>query len=146
MQTVNLSCVEINTISKWTETSFHLTHVTLVYHWVSPKWFHGLWYVQRKPYTYLVPRLTQSVNRRKRAFSWPTSPRSSIGCGQNDFWANFTFSTKQFTYLSSRLTLSPNGPKRASNWPTSPRSTIECAQNDFWAYGMFDANRAPILR
>jgi hypothetical protein len=25
-QTIHLSCVEINTISKWTETSFHLTH------------------------------------------------------------------------------------------------------------------------
>jgi hypothetical protein len=27
-QTVHLSCVEINTISKWTEASFYLTHVT----------------------------------------------------------------------------------------------------------------------
>jgi hypothetical protein len=27
-QTVHLSCVEINTISKWTEMSFHLTHIT----------------------------------------------------------------------------------------------------------------------
>jgi hypothetical protein len=28
MQAKHLSCAEINTISKWTETSFHLTHVT----------------------------------------------------------------------------------------------------------------------
>ena len=28
MQTMHLSCVEINTVSKWTDTSFHLTHVT----------------------------------------------------------------------------------------------------------------------
>jgi len=27
-QTVHLSLVEINTISKWTEMSFHFTHVT----------------------------------------------------------------------------------------------------------------------
>jgi hypothetical protein len=27
-QTVYLSCIEINTISKWTEMSFHLTQVT----------------------------------------------------------------------------------------------------------------------
>jgi hypothetical protein len=27
-QTVYLSCIKINTISKWTETSFHLTDVT----------------------------------------------------------------------------------------------------------------------
>jgi hypothetical protein len=28
VQTLHLSCIEINTISKWTETSFHLTHIT----------------------------------------------------------------------------------------------------------------------
>jgi hypothetical protein len=27
----------------------------------------------------------------------------------------------------------------------SPRSTIRCIQNDFWGYGIFGANRAPIL-
>jgi hypothetical protein len=27
-QTKHLSCAEINTISKWAETSIHLTHVT----------------------------------------------------------------------------------------------------------------------
>jgi gamma-glutamyl phosphate reductase len=27
-QTVHLSCIEINIISKWTDTSFLLTHVT----------------------------------------------------------------------------------------------------------------------
>jgi hypothetical protein len=31
-QTVDLSSAEINTISKWTKTSFHLTHVTLEYY------------------------------------------------------------------------------------------------------------------
>jgi len=31
---VHLSCVEINTISKWTEMSFHFSHVTLEYHQV----------------------------------------------------------------------------------------------------------------
>jgi hypothetical protein len=28
VQTVRLSCVEINTIFKWTEMSFDLTHIT----------------------------------------------------------------------------------------------------------------------
>jgi hypothetical protein len=36
-QTAHLSCVEINTIPKQTETSFHLTHVTEEYHRVHPK-------------------------------------------------------------------------------------------------------------
>jgi hypothetical protein len=49
-------------------------------------------------------------------------------------------------YLALRLTLSPNGPKQVSTGPTSRRSTIRCAQNDFRSYGMFGANRAPILR
>jgi hypothetical protein len=35
-QTVHLSSAEINTISKWTETSFHLTHVTKEYYRVCP--------------------------------------------------------------------------------------------------------------
>ena len=39
--------------------------------------------------------------------------------------------------------------KRAENElplePLSPRSTIRCVQNDFRTYGMFGANRAPIL-
>jgi hypothetical protein len=37
VQTAHLSCVNINTISKWTETSLHFTHVTYEFHWVHPK-------------------------------------------------------------------------------------------------------------
>jgi hypothetical protein len=44
-QTVHLSCVKISTISKWTETSFQLSLVTLEYHRVHPKRFLSLWYV-----------------------------------------------------------------------------------------------------
>jgi hypothetical protein len=36
-QTVRLSCTETNTVSKRTETSFHLTLVTKEYHPVHPK-------------------------------------------------------------------------------------------------------------
>jgi hypothetical protein len=36
-------------------------------------------------------------------------------------------------------------PKRASTWASSPRSTIERVQNDFRVYGTFDANRASFL-
>jgi hypothetical protein len=35
--------------------------------------------------------------------------------------------------------------KQASTRASSPRCTIEWVQNDSWAYGMFGANRAPIL-
>jgi hypothetical protein len=36
-QTMHLSCKNTNTISKWTKTRFHMTHVTLEFHRVRPK-------------------------------------------------------------------------------------------------------------
>ena len=80
-----------NTISKQTETRFHLTHVTLEYHHVRLKWFPSLWYIQRIPCIYPMPWLTLSPNRPKRASSWASSPTSTIGCVLNDIWANGTF-------------------------------------------------------
>jgi hypothetical protein len=35
--TVHLPCVKFSTISKWSEMSFQLSHVTLEYHQVCPK-------------------------------------------------------------------------------------------------------------
>jgi hypothetical protein len=84
-QSVHLSCVKITTISKRTETRFHLSLKTLEYHQVSPKWFLGLWYVWRKPCTYLELTLILSPNRPKRDSTWPMSPRCSIRCVQNNF-------------------------------------------------------------
>jgi hypothetical protein len=52
---------------------------------------------------------------------------------------------KPCTYLAPTLTLSRNGPKWDSTWPTSPKSSLRCKQYYFCAYGMFKANRAPIL-
>jgi hypothetical protein len=51
-RTMHLSCVKINTISKWTKTSFQLSLITKEYHRVRPKWFMCLRYIQRKPCTY----------------------------------------------------------------------------------------------
>jgi hypothetical protein len=45
----------------------------------------------RKPFTYLAPILTRSPNGPKWDSTWPTSPRCSIGCVQNDFQACGTF-------------------------------------------------------
>jgi hypothetical protein len=39
-----------------------MTHVTLEFHLVHPKWFPSLWNVRRKPYTYLTPTLTPFPN------------------------------------------------------------------------------------
>ena len=64
--TMHLSYTDNNTVSKWTETRFHLTHLTLEYHQVRPKRFLSLWYVWRQPCTYLPPTLTLSPNVPKR--------------------------------------------------------------------------------
>jgi hypothetical protein len=61
-QTVYLSCTDTNTISKWTIMRFHVTHVTLEFYRVHPKQFLWLWYVRRKPCTYLASRLALSLN------------------------------------------------------------------------------------
>jgi hypothetical protein len=90
-QTVYLSCVKISTISKWTKMSFHLSLVTKEYHWVCPKRFMSRWYAWRKLCTYFALTLTLSPNVNKCDSTWPTSPRSSIGCVQNDVRAYGTF-------------------------------------------------------
>jgi hypothetical protein len=79
-QIVHVSCAKINTISKQTEMSFYLTPGTYVFHWVRPKWFPRPRYIQCKPCTYLVSRLIISPNGPKQAFTWPTSPWSTIKC------------------------------------------------------------------
>ena len=61
-QTVHLSCIKISTISKRTETRFHLSPVTNWYHQVRPKQYLSLCYVWRKPCTYLALTLTPSPN------------------------------------------------------------------------------------
>jgi hypothetical protein len=72
VQTVQLSCTDINTISKWTKMKFHTTHTTYEFHWVRPQLFMSLWYLQCKPCTYLVSRLALSPNGPNRA---PPDPR-----------------------------------------------------------------------
>jgi hypothetical protein len=51
------------------------------------KWFLSLWYVWRKACTCLASRLALSPNRLNQASTWFSSPRSIIGCVQNDLWA-----------------------------------------------------------
>jgi hypothetical protein len=86
-QNMHLSCNDTNTISDWTKMRFHMTHVTFEFHRVRPKQFMRLWYVRHKPCTYLASRLALSPNGLNRASTWASSPRSTIGCIQNDFWA-----------------------------------------------------------
>ena len=53
-QTVHLSCIDTYTVSEWTKTRFHMTHITEEFHRVRPKRFLSLWYVWCKLCTYLA--------------------------------------------------------------------------------------------
>jgi hypothetical protein len=141
-QTVNMSCIKISTISKRIQMSFHLSLITEEYHWVRPKWLLSLWYIRRKPCTYLESRLALSPNRPKWVSTWASSPRRTVECVQNDFY----IWRKLCTHLTLIITLSHNRPKWDLTWSTSPRSSIGCDKNNLRAYGTLSINNAPILR
>jgi hypothetical protein len=145
-----------------------------VYHQVRPKWFLSLWYVQRKPCTYLALRLALfQMNWIKHPLELRHLPRSTIlhlswtDTSTISKWTKMRFHTTHVTlefhrlrpkrflslwyvrrkpcnYLASSLALSPIKLNRASTWASAPMSTIGCVQNNFCAYGMFGANRALI--
>ena len=146
-----------------------MTHVTKEFHRVRPKRFLSLWYLWRKPCTYLAPTPTLSPNEPKRDSTLSTSPWSSIAPILHRHWLP---TDKNKTPHDPRHLGVPSGASKSISKPmvcsaptvhlsctntgsqqtetrfhrsTSPRSTIGCVQNDFRAYGMFGANRAPIL-
>jgi hypothetical protein len=144
-QTMHLSCTDTNTVSKQKDERFHMTHITYEFHHVCLKWFSNLRHVWRKPCVYLASRLAISPNGPKWAFTWASSPRSTIGCVQNDFWAIGTLgATMQQSCTDTNMASKRN--KWDATRPTSPRSSIWCIKNNVRAYGTFDANRAPNLR
>ena len=96
-QTMHLSCTNTNTISKRTENGFHLSLITEEFYRVRSKWFPSL--VWNKPCTYLALILTLSPNGPKQDYTWASSPRSSIGCVQNDFRDQGTFHAKLASIL-----------------------------------------------
>jgi hypothetical protein len=66
VETRHLSCTDTNTISHWTKTRFHMTHVTYEFHRMCLKLFMSLWFVQCKPCTY-ASWLALSPNGSSRA-------------------------------------------------------------------------------
>jgi hypothetical protein len=104
---MHLSCTDAYSISKQTKTRFHMTLITKEFVRVHSKRFLSLWYVRRKPCTYHESRLALSPNGLKRASIWVSSPRSTIGCVQNDFSSIWYVPRKPCTNLASWLALSP---------------------------------------
>jgi hypothetical protein len=140
-QTMHLSCTETRTIAKWTESSIHLSPSPRSTFRCIQNDFLSLWYIRRKPCTYLVSRLALSLNELNQASTWASLPRSTIECVQNHFWAYGTFGVNRVPILHQHqhsLQMDQND--------IPPGSSIRCIQNDFRACGTFGANQAPILR
>jgi hypothetical protein len=108
VQTMHLTFTSTNTIFKRTKPTFHMTHVTMEFHRVRPKWFLRLWYVWHKQCTYLASILALSPNELNEASTWASSPRSTIGCVQNDFWA--------YGMLAQTVQLSCTDTNNISKW------------------------------
>jgi hypothetical protein len=106
-QTVHLSCTDTNTVSKRIETCFHLSLITQEYHPVHPKQFLSLLYIQCKPCTYHAPKLTLCPKGSKWDSTWPTSPRSSIGCIQIGFWGYGMFGVNCIQTYRNELLFEP---------------------------------------
>ena len=97
MQTERLSCIKISTISEQTKASLHLSLFNYEYHRVRLKWFLSLWCIRRKPCTYLLQKLTLSLNKPKQDSIWHTSSRSySVLI---DFWAYRIFHANRASIL-----------------------------------------------
>jgi hypothetical protein len=144
-QTMHLSCTDTNTITKRIEMRFHMTQVTEVFYQVCPKWFSSLWYVWRKPCTYLALTLTISPNVPKWDSTWPTSPRRSIGCVQQWFLSVWYVRRKPCTYLASRLVLSPNGRNKHPHVPRHLGVPFGASKTISKPMVCVGTNRAPIL-
>jgi hypothetical protein len=141
---VQLSCIKISTISEQTKSSLHLSLFNYEFHRVRLKWFLSLWCISHKLCTYLLSKLTLSLNEPKQDSIWYTSSRS-YQVRPNSFLSISYVPCKPCIYLASRLALSPYRPNWAFTLAPWPRNTIWCVQNGFLSYGALGANRAPIL-
>jgi len=145
MQTVQISCIKISTISEQTKSSLHLSLFNYEYHRVRLRWFLILWCIRRKPCTYLSTK-TNTVSKQTEArFHMTHITKELYQVRPNWFLSISHVPCKPFIYLASRLALSPNRPNRVVTWAPWPGSTIGCVQNGFLSYGALSANRAPIL-
>jgi hypothetical protein len=97
---------------------------------VRPKWFLSLWYVWRKPCTYLVSRFALSPNGLKRASTWDLSLGVLSGASEMIF--------DRIVHLAQTVLLSfPDAntvyklSKQDSRWPTSPRSSKKVRPRQF---------------
>ena len=101
-----------------------MTHVTQVFHRMCPKQYLSLWYVQRKPCSYLTSTLTPSKNGMNEIPQDPRHLGDASGASKtiSDLWY---VQRKPCTYIASTLTPSPNGPNEI---PHDPRHRMRPKQ------------------
>ena len=144
IQTVQVSCIKIGTISEQTKSSLHLSLFNYEYHRVRLKWFLSVWCIRRKPCTYLLPKLTVS-KRTEARFHMTHIIKELYQVRPNWFLSISYVACKPCIYLALRLALSPNRLNRVFTWAPWPRCTIGCVQNGFLSYGALGGICAPIL-
>jgi hypothetical protein len=143
-ETVHPSCVKISTISKWSETSIHLSLITYEPSGASKMIFEPM--VHFAQTTHLSCTDTNNVSKHtEMRFHMTHVTKKFHLVRPNWFMSLWYFWRKSCTYLASRIAISANRLNRASTWASPPRSCIRCIQNDFWACRTFGANHAPIL-
>jgi hypothetical protein len=69
----------------WSEIPYDTHHLGVLLG--ASKLISNRWYVPCKPCIYLASRLVLSSNGPNWAFTWASSPRSTIGCLDNGFWS-----------------------------------------------------------
>jgi hypothetical protein len=141
VQTMHQSYTNTHKVSKQIKTRIDMTHVIKQFHRAPAEQFLSPWHVRHKPCTYLAPTLTLSPN------GLPLEPcHLGVPSGASKKISEPTVHLVQSVHLSCTDT---NTVSKWTNttftWALSTRSTIGCIRNVFWAYGMFGANRAPIL-
>jgi hypothetical protein len=121
-QNVHQSCVNIGTISKQNEMSFHLslTHRSAIKCAQNDFWAFGRFGTNHAP----ILHNTNTVSRQTHDPHYLGVP----SCASKQIFEPMVYCHKTCTNLVSRLALSPNGPKRAFTWASSPKNTIRCVQ------------------
>ena len=144
VQTLHLSCTKTNTVSKQTKARFHDTRHLGVPSCASRLISkHMLRSIQTMHLCCI--RISTISKLTEPSFHLSLFNQEYKIVRPNWFLSLWCIMRKLCTYPALKLIMSTNGPKQDSIWHTSSRSSNMCVQIDFQGYGMFHANRAPIL-
>jgi hypothetical protein len=128
METVHLSCVNINTMSKRTETSILLETCHLGIPLGVSKMIYESMVCSVQTMHLSCIKISTISKLTELSFHLSLVSKEYHQVRPEWFLSLWYVWPKLCTYLASPLTLSPNRPKRDSTWPTPPRRSIQCIQ------------------